>query len=347
MKKKIIFFAAIFFTCLGIVFGVKPMETQAAPKAATASNGKYIYYAAANAICRMDTNTGKTKTIAKLKNSGVSFGELVYHKGYIYFTSSSGLPETGTESYISRVKAKGGKVKRLAKGSCPVVYNKKIYYVTHNSDWSSKSVCRMSLGGKNKKKLISGASGTFIVANNKIYYLAYGNSTRNVDVRYNDGYDEDDEYDDDGYDDDAYCLYSASLSGKDIRQVNSEAVYELESDGKDVYYTTKSAAHRIAGKTGKDVVLPKMPFGENVSLLEARGGVVYFNHNNKLKKYVVSKKKAVGLKSFKGSVWGMTVGKGKYAVIVRSNPSNSEGDIVGKVKTNGKGYKTLAKYWTV
>lgn len=307
-KRKVTICAIIFFVCLGTMSGLRLWEAQAAPKAATASNGKYVYYAIFNSIYRMDTNTGKNSVVAKHKlGIGVN---AVYYKGYVY--CYGGMQEGS--GYIMRVKAKGGKVKKLARGDYPIVYNNKIYYLN-----KGREIFRMGLNGKNKKKLIGRLSdgiAPFEILNNRIFY------------------------------EDKNCLYSASLNGKNVRQISFENIYGmLRSDGKDIYYCTEDSVHRVIGKTEKDKELWNVPCNDS-DILDIHDGVIYFtdSDHNKLKKYVVSTGRTTGLKSFKKSYWinGMWLGKGKYAAI--EVWTSSDRYLIGRIKKNGKSYKVVKKY---
>lgn len=328
-KRKITICAIIFWVCLGMMSALWCPKAEAAPKAATASNGKYVYYHNTKRIYRLDTNTGKNKVIAKRNTLGAldSFNDIVYCRKYLYGEGGhEGAP------YIFRMKVKGGKVKRLAWGYNPVVYNNKIYYI------GSSGVARMSLNGKNKKKIVKGSGGnveSFQIVNNRIYYCV--------------SYDFEDCY-----------LYSASLSGTDVREISSEIFYDsdnpslqrlLYSDGRDIYYATEDSVHRIAGKTGEDKELPNLPWVAaswnygGMQIRDIYNGVIYFADSRsgcKLKKYTVSNGKTVTMKSFKkNSGFNIWVGKGKYAALNIYTPAGKE--VVARIKTNGKGYKVLAK----
>jgi tricorn protease-like protein len=207
MRRKLIGAVGIFLLCLCASFSLKSVDSQAAVKVATSSNGKYMYYSVQGTIYRIDTNTGKTKKIVKIKNTNW-ITNISYYKGYLYFTADYYYYMEGTDGtkpYVCRVKTNGKGFKKLAKGTTPVVYNGKIYYesmtFTKNSydvsDAKTQGFQRMNLDGSKKKRLISGNSyyGSMTVVNNRIYYIT-GNTRCDQ-------------------------LYSANLDGTDQKYITS------------------------------------------------------------------------------------------------------------------------------
>ena len=343
MKKKNVFrIAAAFLVCMCAVFCLKSADVQAAAKMATESNGKYLYYPVQGTIYKMDTSTGKTKKIKSIpKTNWVR--DISYYKGYLYFTIDEYYYSAGTDGskkYVCRMKSNGSGFKKLGCGCSAKIYNGKIYYVRGVVEKKSyvpitqcKGIARMSLTGKSKKTLVSGDGySTPMIANNRIYYRQNpGSST---------------------------YLYSVNMSGGDKKRLASD-VRGLLSDGSDIYYTIAKEIHKISGKNGTDTCLFQLAYRKsgwgsyitNLSTpLVVKDGVVYYfnmlSGNYALKKYTESTNTITTMKSIDGIVSDLYVGKGKYAVIRRSiSGSNRYTEAVGRIKTDGKSYKVLKKYF--
>lgn len=337
MKRNLIHATAFFLICLCAVFCLKSIDTQAATKKmSTESNGKYTYYSVQGTIYRMDTNTGKTKKIKTIANTNW-ISDISYYKGYLYFTADYYYYSQGTdgsEAYICRIKTNGKGFKKLGCGRSARIYNGKIYYLRGTIKMYGvcpsthiKEIARMNLSGGSKKNLLTekSAYSSFEIVKDRIYYVSAG------------------------------CLYRATISGKSSTVLVSSGVNQLLSDGTNIYYTTTRELHRIEGSSGTDNKLMNLAYRRTSSsifcctnILEVKNGIIYFVDNNngyKLRKYNLSANKITDLKKFSSNVSALVVGKGKYAVIRRGITDSKYTEAVGRIKTTGKSYKTLKKYF--
>lgn len=334
--------AAAFLICLCAVFCLKSTDVQAATKMATESYGKYMYYPVQGTIYRMDTTTGKTKKIKSISKTNW-VRDISYYKGYLYFTVDYYYYTTGTDgskTYVCRMKTNGSGFKKLGCGSSAKIYNGKIYYVrgeikkeNYAPITQCKGIARMNLDGKSKKTLISGNRYYDpMIVNNRIYYRHNPSSS--------------------------VYLYSANISGGDRKCLASD-VRELLSDGSNIYYTIAKEMHKISGSSGEDTYLFQLAYRKSgwgsyisnlsIPLAVKDGAVYYFNMYNgsyQLKKYTESTNTIKTLKSIDGILSDVYIGKGNYMIIRRSiSGSNKYSEAVGRIKTDGKSYTTLKKYF--
>lgn len=345
-KKNVFRMISAFLICLCVVLCLKTADAQAASKKmATESSGKYTYYSIQGTIWRMDTGSGKSEEIRTIEGTNC-ISDISYYKGYLYFTADNYYYSNGgdgSEAYICRMKTNGEDFDRLGCGMAARIYNGKIYYLYGTIEMYGttpsteiKGIARMNLNGDSKKKLVTGKARytAFEIVKNRIYYTA---SNSNGAAKY---------------------LYRVNMSGKKSKTLVSSDVRQLLSDGTNIYYATAKELHRIAGSSGKDKHLLNLAWKRNIypssvisctSILEVKSGVIYFldyYSGYKLRKYTISKNKITNMKTFQTSVTDMVVGKGKYAVIRRKISGSSKyTEAVGRIKTTGKNYKDLKKYY--
>lgn len=352
---KIIVFAGFFLYLMAMT--KSSMPTQAAvKKMADNTNGKYLYYASDGTIYRLDTVSGKNKKIKTFTESHL-VDNISYYKGYLYFYIDyySANGDGWWAPYICRIKTNGTGFQRLAFGYKPVIYDGKIYFMRtkkiERTNAKVVGIAKMSLTGKNIKRLISGSYEGLRIINGKLYYTHHDSIS------------------------DGDFLYQASLNGKNRKKIFHQSIggdygVKLVSDNSHLYFATADALYRLSGSNGKIVKLTDMPYyflqgkGEvaEFELLSANKGNIYYcdksvSGKDILKVYKTAKKKKVSIWTCEHWIDNFQVGKGKYAVIdhaidgedivdPKSGGTWTVADMAtAKMTVSGKKYKVIQKYY--
>lgn len=327
--QKMTWLFLLLFACSLFLAGKQEAEASE-----TVVKGSYTYFAENGIIYKMHNSTGKIKKVLKVKSSNTV--EVFAVKGdWLYLTVDDYFCMQGTDKswkYICRVKTNGKSLKKLTKGTCPVVYGKYIYYIEQtftrdNSSYSygtSKGIYRMSLSGSGKRKIANPMNSySWIKIYNKRIYFSGRNKNYST------------------------AIGSVNLSGKDLKTVASGNISGEAYFYKNVMYMEKwsqganDSIYTVDLKTG---TLSYLLAG---SIHAGYNGELYYSSgtfgSKTLYRYQINKKKSVKVCK-KNSIRNVIGGK-KWIIVnyYRGNVRQNIG--VDRMKINGKSKKTLTKYF--
>ena len=144
--------------------------------------GKYSYVSKLNVIYRVDMKKRSFKKIKTFKGV-TNIHYISYRKGYLYLVLNKYKGSDMACDYIYRMKTNGKSLKKLAVGSQPAIMGGKIYYLAglrHGSGGDAyttvRGINKMSLNGSGKKRLLTGTNVTDLAcASGRIRYKTSDN----------------------------------------------------------------------------------------------------------------------------------------------------------------------------
>ena len=304
------------------------------------STGNYSYVAMLNKIYRVNMKTRKYKKIKTFK--GVTDIDYIScKKGWLYFSVNRYKGSDKNCDSIYRMKTSGKSAKKLATGSHPIVMGSKIYYmpaVKHGKGGSAYTtgvgISRMSLSGKSKKRLMSSTRISDIAcASNRIRYTTY---------------------------DDIYVVNSLSTSGAALKgnirwTGNSPIIY---SNTNKLLLAYPETTYLQTFTDGKSTICKINGHGylsspRSIGFVGNYGFYRTSSINLKAKKssgtlYMFTAKKGAAGKKVKHITNGfplevLAVNKGTIVFLQTYKTTNKYA--VSIVRTSGKGYKMISKYY--
>lgn len=318
----------ILFFCLGILMA-GPREVKAAENV---TKGGYTYFAKDGTIYKMHSSSGKISKVLKVKRSNTV--EIYGVKGsWLYLTVDDYFCKRGTDSnwkYVCRVKTNGKSFQTLAKGDSPCISGNYIFYIAKDFNKKNpysvkdKGIARMSLDGKNKKRLDTSCSYYYWVKayNGRVYFSGGGGS--------------------------GLRTYSVDQNGKGIKQHAScdGTPYFYQNV---MYYSVYSSGrlgriYKVYSQNLSDGTTEYLADGE---LHGGYGSTLYYASRNGQKdvlyRYNISKKKAAKVcgRTFVRDVVG-----GKKWLVIEYFRNNSRKNIgVDRIRLDGKSKKTVTTYF--
>ena len=297
--------------------------------AAPAYNNNYTYYSVYNTIYKLDSKTGKSTEVFSLDDAFYVF-DISYYNGYLYFCANFFLGTGGDEQYICRVRKDGTEFQKLCRGTNPIVYGGKVYFtkVKHMDDFDTTiGIGSMSLNGRDSKTLLNCKEATlayrFAIVSDKIVFIINDNEK--------------------------CSLKQYDLKNKKIRILknNNYFGYIISYDKSNVYYSANQFVEcfNVAKKTGKKI--------ENTdqSYFGGKDGKIYYSDYEARRTYEYNfntgKKKLIKKNVF---LYDVVYSKSGYNIYYNSlafeeYQKNGMTTEAASMKANGKGYRSLRKYY--
>ena len=312
-----------------MVMAFTSVSAYAAKKMATEAHGKYAYFAVQNSIYRLNTSSGSAKKIRTFDQMA-SIGKISYYKGYLYFSANLRAEDDGSDHRIYRVTKQGRKLKELAYGTHPRIYNGKLYYAAALNAGNEEvpesviyGIARMSLTGKKRELLVEFPEERnwvfdLEVIGGRIYYEAEN------------------------------TLYSVKTNGKG--QIAHMEIREMLSDGNAVYFATEEKIGRFTVNTGISYLLNRKlsEGGEALTWpLYVKGGYLYYleegyeDDEDALWRIRLGTGKKKKLKEL--CVTGIAAASGAYMAVRCAMEDGLY--VVARMKTTGKKYKRITSYY--
>lgn len=350
-SKKIISFILSIVMVIGCIVFAEPQVTEASTKkVATAYDGDWTYFSYTSTIYKINSKNGK---VVKVKDLGFYVEDITYYKGYLYFYANISTTYNSSEDYICRMKENGSDYKKLSKGHTFQIYNDRIYYVKTKNIVVDKyenlkrdidiSVSSMDLKGKNEKTIVKLSNATcenLVITDGKLYYALYlSSSNRYKLVEYNIGSKKRNN-----------IKVVSSKSGEiKLLGADSNYVYFLdeckEEDeygntyGYDLYvYNTKSKKYEIANCSINNVCAVQgtkvyYTYDESLYSFDIK------SENDKLIKRNIDPRNIIFSKSGYNIYLNYMTSKQQEACNYKYNFE------ICRMKSDGKGYKSLFKYF--
>lgn len=335
IRSKVVSFCLVMAVLFSSILCTVPQPVEAASaQQGTAYHGDWTYFAVYNTIYKLNSKTGKKVKVKEIPNV-FTVARVTYYNGNLYFVANYFLGTGGEEDYICKMKENGTSFQKLCRGYEPIIYKDKIYFteVSHSEDGydTAKGLAMMSLKGTNKKT-IDAANGDYFLwrmemVSGKLYY-----GKRLVSE-----------------DKDVLYQYDVKTKGKKAICTSSESIGIISADAKYLYYCNGDdcVAYNVREKTSKkhrDVTQ---------SFFGGKDGKIYYSDYSTRKMYEYNF--ATGKsKKIKSNVYVSSViySKSGYNVYVSSYSQEeyeaSEGRYTtqtARMKADGTGWKTLAKYF--
>lgn len=235
----------------------------------TVKTKDYMYYCIYDSIYKVNIHT-KDKSLVYKNDKLYWYYDLQVEDGWIYGTAKTQEGTDGDHPYIFRVRTNGKDAKLFTKGSEPIIYKGKIYYIKNDfSEFINEGpmdvigIYRMSLDGKNDECIKkSNCVNDFTIYKSRIYY---GETFFNDDDNY-------------GCLESSYSyLKSMDLNGKTEKTISKNgeiAKFVIDSDN--IYFEQYDSIYKININTSKTTKIIK--YGELLGIVD---GYLYYNGNEK------------------------------------------------------------------
>lgn len=329
IKKKNLALVFILILCIAVVTILSSLNVQAKSSMPEPSyNGKWTYYTVNNTIYKLNSETGKTSKVYKVKNCDYdAVSNVIYYKGRLYFQVTYSPSRVTTDPKyltICSVKTNGKSFKKIfSKCNRLSIYNGRLYFTKYDSDYNGVGLYSAKCSGKSVKRIMKENSNNhlegYTFANGKLFCVNHRNGI--------------------------YKITEYSLKNKKKKTIakSTQDIYGVSSDGNYIYYTANDKVYAYKVSNGK-----KYHAKVDGSVFGGKNGKIYtsdyYSRNLYQIDLIKNKRKFIKKNVY---MYAVVYSKSGYNIYINQLPYEGiayyTAEIV-RMKGNGKGFKSLEKF---